>query len=377
VSLAGIVPFGYMGMAMVLFAWLRSGDKRTVRGRLSATYLILLGVVALGYFNAVNTYWLFLNFVEIATYWLIFCIALPLVLEERKYFIGLVKLMFVSYAVIGVWVITHNGHGQGAFLGDENDAALALGVGLGLCYPLRPVLAERSWRWFGLVVMALCAAGIVASASRGGFVGLVAVLLATAYLSGRLLRVLTVIAVVGLLALPLVPDQYFKEIQSINDPTESTRVQRLYMWRIGFQAYMSNPVLGIGAGNYGYRVADYETTPFVQKKNIFGRSFGGRAVHSTYFQILPELGTGGAIIFLVLATSVLRTGFAARKSGEGDDPTIVALARGTAAGMVAFLAAGAFVSAAYYPHFWMLCGLSASLTFMRGRNPDLPTNEKP
>jgi O-antigen ligase len=361
VSAIKVLPLGYLSLGLILVGLLKIGDYRRFRDRSSVLHLCFLVVVVLGYFKAVNTFWLFHYFLTLTTYWIVFCIAVPMVMEVAKYRDLLIKLMFVVYAVLGVWVLTHGGRGQGAFLGDENDAALALGVGFALCFPLRSVYRTKAGRSFASLALALCVVGIVATMSRGGFIGLVAALLAVALFSGRMLKTLSMTLLFAVLALPLVPDRYVTEVQSIDDPSESTRVQRMYMWRIGLQAYMSNPILGIGVGNYAYRVADYEKTEFVQKANIFGRSFAGRSVHSTYFQVLPEVGTLGALIFVVMAWRVLRNGIRFGVGNRAEDDRGVALARGTSAGMVVFLASGAFLSAAYYPHFWMLCGFSASI----------------
>lgn len=354
---------GMIAQAILIVGLLRARDFRPFKEPLTRLHMVVVVVLVLGAFKAVNTYWLFQAFVAMLTYLAVFYWALPLVMEDGKYRLQILKLMFVIYAVMGCWVMTHGGRGQGAFLADENDAALALSVGFGFCYPLVRFLPGKAWRALGYGALVASVVGIIVTLSRGGFLGLLAVIMAVAFFSGRLVRTLLIFALLAVAAIPFVPESYKKEMSTISDPAESTRVQRLYMWRIAVQQYMSHPVLGIGAENYPYRVADHEGTPFVQKANIFGRSFGGRSVHSSFFQILPELGTFGALAFLFMALRVLWRGFKLGRKEDEEDPMRTALARATAGGMIPFLVAGAFVSAAYYPHFWMLCGFSACLAF--------------
>jgi hypothetical protein len=373
----GALPLGYIACLIMAIAWFRCKDMEIAKHRFSKLHAAMLVVIALGVANAVNTYWLFQNFVTMATYWVVFFLCLPMLMKSPEYRPKIIRILFLCFGVIGLWVVTHGGHGQGAFLGDENDAALALVVGFGFCFPMRSELKSGAGKIFGIVVLGLCLAGIVVTLSRGGFLGLVAVLFAVAYFSGRILKTLGTILLFAILAIPFVPDKYVAEMNTISDPKESTRVQRLYMWRIGVQQWMSNPIFGVGAGNYPYRVADYEVTEFVQRANIFNRSFAGRSVHSAYFQLLPELGTLGAIIFLLMAGGILKQGLVVGRAAGDKDDIAVRLAQGTAAGMCAFLVAGAFVSVLYYPQFWMLCGLGVAVDSIRGSTQAQPEADSP
>jgi O-antigen ligase len=138
--------------------------------------------------------------------------------------------------------------------------------------------------------------------------------------------------------------------------------------------YVGNPMIGVGAGNYPYRVADYETAEFVQRADIWNRSLAGRSVHSSYFQLLAELGTLGLIVFVLMMVHVLRQGLKIGRNTKEADTVAVQLAQATAAAMCAFLAAGAFLSALYYPHFWLVCAMSGSVPALM-RKPGEPVSE--
>ncbi len=371
----GVIRPGLISTVVVLVCWIKTHDRRAFREPFAIMHLLLLLVLALGIFTAVNTFWLFTYFQVMAIHWIVFYLAMPLLMEREDYRFKLFLLFAVAFGFIGVWVMTHGGHGQGSFLGDENDAAVALSTGFCLCFPLRTLFPTRFQRVICNLALLLCAGGVVASLSRGGFLGLVTGMFAVALFSGKLIKTLVTLAVLSVLALPLVPSGYWKEMNTMNDPNDSTRVQRLYMWRIGISMWAGNPVIGVGAGNYPYRVQDYETTKFVQKANIFNRSFGGRPAHSTYFTLLPELGSAGALIFLLMVARILRQGFRLARSPPGVSPSVVALGRGIAAGVLAFMMSGAFVTALYYPHFWLLCGLGTSMAYIAAQKRVEPNGE--
>jgi len=55
--------------------------------------------------------------------------------------------------------------------------------------------------------------------------------------------------VAGGVFLSFVPANYINEVQSINDTEDSTRIERLRTWEIGWEMFKANPILGVGAKN--------------------------------------------------------------------------------------------------------------------------------
>jgi O-antigen ligase len=111
--------------------------------------------------------------------------------------------------------------------------------------------------------------------------------------------------------------------------------------------------------------------------NVFGRSFAGRAAHSLYFTMLAELGSVGSVAFLVMLAAVIRRTWKLSRAGDPGLPP--GLASGVGAALVSYAACSAFVSAFYYPPFWVLCGFACGMylpakqpkpTESPGRKPD-------
>ena len=134
--------------------------------------LVMLAGITTGIAYALNTYWLFTDFVTLFTYGLVFMMAMPILAKNPYCLRVLFSVIALSALVTAIWGITHSGHGQGAWLGDENDVALWLTTGTPLCYFAARSAYTRRGRIVLLATAAFCAIATVASFSRGGFVGL-------------------------------------------------------------------------------------------------------------------------------------------------------------------------------------------------------------
>lgn len=177
----------------------------------------------------------------------------------------------------------------------------------------------------------------------------------------------------------LAPENYWDErIGSIAEEASNqsgTAGSRLYTWGIGWRMFLSNPIFGVGPGNYPWNSLDYEP---LEAHN--GQSFGGRAAHSLYFTLLPELGTAGVIIFLLMLkaswqdrrviSSLVKRFFQLRRNSKlttdaGQKVDDYELARyinlAIGSSVVAYLVTGTFISVLYYPSLWLLIAFGIAL----------------
>jgi O-antigen ligase len=361
---------GMLATLSVTFAMLSRLRQVRWSDPIVKAFMVMLFGICTGVFYALNTFWLFTCFVNMLTYGIVFLMAMPLLLRSPYCTRIINKTLAASMFVTAVWSVFHAGHGQGAWLGDENDVALFLNIGVCFCYFAARGARTPGERRFLLLTAAVCAAGTVFSFSRGGFVGLAVGVVAIGVYSRKLLKVLSVATLIGLLILPILATlqppagrgksrTYLEELTSINDKNDSTRLERLYTWTGGWVMFKANPVFGIGAGNYSFALGHYESNPQLQALNTFGRSFAGRAAHSLYFTLLPELGGVGTVSFLVMWFAVLRRTW--KESRDVDSVLPKGMAAGIGASLLSYAACSAFVSAFYYPPFWLLCGFACRM----------------
>jgi probable O-glycosylation ligase (exosortase A-associated) len=267
---------------------------------------------------------------------------------------GVLKtLLLIHVVLMALNPDLFSGSGRGSvtnsvFLGDGNDFALSVNVCLPLCLFLMMEAPRKLARIFWALVVLLMVMAIVATQSRGGTIALVVVGIYFWAKSRR--KALTAAMAVCAVSLVLyaAPEGYFERMRTSTDTEEGSAQARITAWKASQKMALENPLLGVGAGNFG---------------SGFGRLEGGRwmTAHSIYFLLLGELGVPGLvwlvslICFNLVANSRLQRDIRKHKSPQA--MTMGNLLTSTSAALVGFAIAGAFLSAIYYPHIYVICGL--------------------
>lgn len=333
-----------------------------IRTKVFKTPLILIFLLGISFsLSSIDAFNIASHRLAIKTFTQIFpqCVALYIIFDSLPRIQNMFKLWCVIYFLMALITIKNGGTGPGDFSWDNNDAALALGMGLPIMFYtiLSPGLTKKQ------KILASCAAivlvaGIVITNSRGGFLGLIGGGLILWWFSKNRLKV----AVLGLIfsialsgiALSFLPDGYLDEMRSINDAEDSTRVERLRLWETAWEMYKDNPVVGVGPYNQLYNMMEY------QRKTSWytglGRNYQGKVVHSLYFQILSEVGTiGGILYFYILFIMPLKL-YRLQSVSKGNGETAIyirLISRALIASMGVYIVSGAFISVAYYPHVFI------------------------
>ena len=201
--------------------------------------------------------------------------------------------------------LVENGRVQGSVGGmfkNPNDLALNMVAVM----PLAVALAMRTRAISSRLAAALCAllmlGAVVVSQSRSGTIGLGIMILV---LGGSIARRRPAVAVASVLALflvlPLMPASYWHRLSSITDGSQDetgSREARRILLKESFQAFVSHPLTGVGAGQF----KNYDPE---------GREQAWRESHNVVLQVAAELGIVGLGGFLFLvgraATSSSRT----------------------------------------------------------------------
>jgi len=284
------------------------------------------------------------------------CVALVIVFSSISHFKKLHHFWVVIYCVMAIFTLKNAPSGPGDFTSDANDACLALGMGIPFAfYALFQKNLSNKRRFFYCAALALLFLGIIATSSRGGFLGMLAGLLAIWWMTQRRLKVAMFAVLGGLIAggmfLSFIPQDYVEDMESMNDTEDSTRVERLRTWEISWEMFKDNPLLGVGAGNFPNTVHLYQhkTSWWTGRE----KSLSGRQSHSLYFQVLPDLGlTGISIYFYIMCVLPLKL-LRLTKRFDVDDPEqlpIKLFCQALIAAMAVYAVAGMFISVAYYPH---------------------------
>jgi O-antigen ligase len=260
----------------------------------------------------------------------------------------------------------------GGIMQNPNDLALNMTVFI----PLAVFMALRPGSVLKRLIAAVCAVSmmgaIVASGSRGGFLGFAAMLLVLAVLAARQRPALVFAGALALMcALPLAPASYWRRISSITDSSKDdyqSSAARKRLFGESFDAFVENPITGVGAGEF----KDWNPQ---QRMEAWHES------HNVWLQVGAELGIFGLAAFLYLVAqsffAVLQTRRllhrlrpARRRRGSAEVPAAAisdddaALLDGhsaaMAASLVGWLVCAFFASVAYNWTFYYLLALAAT-----------------
>lgn len=249
----------------------------------------------------------------------------------------------------------------GGMLQNPNDLALAMVVFL----PFAAFLVMREGPATRRLVAAFCGfcmmGAIVASGSRGGSLGFVAMLLVLAAFMARQRPGLVFAGALAVMcSLPLVPDSYWDRIASITDSSKDdvqSSQARKRLYAESFDAFLQNPLTGVGAGQF----KDWNPTKRVE---------AWHESHNVWLQVAAEIGIGGLAIFLFLLFrafyAVLQTRrlVARLRYRDAIDKTQAAMfdahSAAMAASLVGWFVCSMFSSVAYGWTFYYLLALAAT-----------------
>lgn len=369
----GVLKMGLILSALSAMLWFMRGDKTVLREPLIRSYIALIALMAISVPLAVNTYWAYKSSEVLTLFLLAAVLPATMILTEPRRLRKFFQLWILFHVLVTLSALQTGGRGSGSFLIDENDLALALGMAIPYAFFLSQSPTNTLWgKLFYLFGAGALVLGVVMTASRGGFIGLVGCLVIILLLAKHKLRNLMLIFVIAIGVWAWVPSSYYAEIESISDPTDSTRQDRLYMWERAWEMYVDHPMIGVGAGNFPWRIYEYQTrTPDFDPDRT--RLRGGRVAHSLYFTLISELGSIGTFLFTAMLFIVTRKLFRVMKA-KSDDPAIQPaltelslLAKAMIASLGTFLFSGLFISVLYYPHFWYLIGFALALSYCADR----------
>lgn len=212
------------------------------------------------------------------------------------------------------------------------------------------------WRWapaLAGVAIVLLGAALIATLSRGGWLGFIAgVATMAVLLPGRRRLVLGVAGgAILILLVGLVGPVADRLGSSSGASPLQTFLDRVPIWSAAVSIFLQHPIFGIGINNFGNYVGAFDPTLDVNQ------------AHDLFLNILVERGLIGLSAFLFVLVALFRT--LLRGVGLAPTASYRILAVGATASFVAFLADSLF-DVAYYDYkilllFWLLAGIAASL----------------
>lgn len=238
----------------------------------------------------------------------------------------------------------------------ENPNAFAEVLVLLIPIAIGLMFASKSWgyRILGLSAAALGSVTILMTYSRASWLGLVAAAFVFLFLWKK--KILPAVILLGLAAIPLLPDSIFNRILTIFNFNDTSTSSRFPLYQAAGRLISDRPLQGVGLGSDAVRAA-------VSDLNLYHGKSPFVHAHNVYLQVWAELGIFGLLSLLgTVGWSLKRGGsIALRKLGSSSSRMILV---GSVSSLVGIMVCGVADFIWHYPRvmliFWFVFAMAAA-----------------
>lgn len=344
-------PFVAVVAAVTIVAMLFSKEKKTFpwSGITIAWVLFIIWSCFVTYWFAINpsgAAWELNRMLKIQV--MILCTLLLITTKER-----LIQLVWVIAMSIGFFGIKggvfavgsgfnyHVKGPAGTFIGGNNELAMALLMVIPLFYFLFTVTKSKYIKIALIGFIFLCFFSVVASYSRGAFLGMAMMSVFFWWGMKRKILIAGLVGVVLAVGLPLLPGQWFERMSTIETYQEDASANsRFNTWLMAINLANDRPIVGGGFKPFSAKAYQmYAPNPDL----IFD-------AHSIYFEVLASQGYVGFIFFMSMLFLVLFKAQQIKMRCKKDNGLywMFTLANMVQVSFVAYMVAGAFLGMAYF-----------------------------
>ena len=269
----------------------------------------------------------------------------------------LLGIVAISNKINGIGMVEGTrvtiGRAIGSLLGDPNDLALVLMFPTSFALSL--LLTRRlsfSSKLLGWISLPLLFSAIIATQSRGGLLGMMAIFFVYGYrrVKSKALFFSVAITLASVLFL-LAGISDRSSGGAAEEGIDESAMGRLYAWQAAFGMALHNPLTGVGLDNFYYNYYIY--SPHWDGLN--------HAVHSTWFGVLAETGFLGLAVFIGLIVKLINTSLRSLKKIENSagliSPSVHATSQAVLAGLIATVISGTFLTQGFTWPIYILAAL--------------------
>ncbi len=242
-----------------------------------------------------------------------------------------------------------------SFIADNNSFALAVNMSLPMLLFLARDEKRRSYRWLLYLAFACGVLSVVLTYSRGGLLGLAAVLLAISLKSRYKLVSAFLVALAFFAVITFAPTRWMSRMTGLaHGDVDMSGHQRLVSWGTSWNFAMDYPITG---GSFN-ALPDVEIFQRYQNEPLPG-GFLSSGPHSIYFQVLEEQGFVGLALYLILVASCWVSLLSLRRRAARSPSTqwVANYTHMIEVSLFGFLVSGAFLGLANFDLFYQLVAM--------------------
>lgn len=368
-----INPGDWAAGLSLLFYILFADKKRPVLSTPEFKLFLAFVAVAIlctpfGFYPRMSVYFLRDFFLKTGLY--LFLVAKLITTEESVE--GMVKTLLLSGFMMSFAAVTQMEIGVrtgGGSTYDPNDLAALIVATLPIAVIQIQTTKSRLWKLFCFGGAITSLIGIIATQSRGGFVGLIIVVIFAfiTKVQGFSKKRLTALAVImGIFFVMQAGTEYKERISTIFEDVSSLQAGsgRMMVWKRGLVMSVDHPILGVGPYCFSSAYGRYlESGKF--KGDIWRGASTGKwnVAHNSFLQVLVEMGIPGFLIFMAMIIYTfknfkrLKIFYSEGKISERLESQVIALEMALAG----YLACAFFLSNAYGSTMYLIFILSGAM----------------
>lgn len=208
------------------------------------------------------------------------------------------------------------------------------------------------WRWFVMFAIGLMVVGLGLSSSRGGFIGLAAMLFFILVRNRkRLARNLLILLVISI-PLALAPHGPVDRFLNPRRGDKEAIAARLQNWKVAIEMVSDHPLIGVGLGQ------------FIPARQKYEEQGSGKVyiAHNAYLEYAAELGIPALCIFLWLLYATFRSlQRIERTAARVKNIFVYRFSEAMQASLLGFAVSSFFLSAEYQKVFWFLVFMAIAM----------------
>jgi probable O-glycosylation ligase (exosortase A-associated) len=287
---------------------------------------------------------------------------------SQKKFKNLVIVTAMSFGVLAIkgaiFGIRTSGESRvwgppDSFISDNNAFGLAVNMSLPMLIFLARDEKRRFYRWCYYLAFACGVLSVILTYSRGGLLGLTAVLFVLTLKSKyKVISAFVAVLAVGTV-ITFAPPQWMSRMSGLaHGDVDASGKQRLVAWGTAWNFAMDYPITG----------GSFNALPNVQlfqhyQPEPLPLGFLSTAPHSIYFQTLEEQGFVGLALYLTLVASCFMSLSSLRRKAVLADSTRP-YTQMIQVSLLAFLTSGAFLGLANFDLFYQLVAMTIVLKIL-------------